>query len=177
MITRPDPSEYAPYFDRYIEEARATGNDPVAMMKAQLASTGALLDGVSEERSTYRYAPDKWSIREITGHLIDAERIFSCRALRLARGDRAHLPGFDENEYVAAASFDARTLRSLVDEWRHVRQATIALFEGLPDEALGRTGIASNGPMSARALAWIIPGHERHHADVLRGRYLGGTAA
>jgi uncharacterized damage-inducible protein DinB len=177
VITSPDPAEYAPYFGRYIEEARAAGSDPVALMKTQLDSTGALLDGVSEERSTYRYAPGKWSIREIAGHLIDAERIFGCRALRLARGDQAHLPGFDENEFVAAANFDARTLRSLTDEWRHVRRATIALFEGLTEEPLARTGTASNGPMSARALAWIIPGHERHHADVLRARYLGGRAA
>lgn len=178
MISRPEPAEYAPFYAGYIREAGT--DDPVATMRVQLESTGALLDGVREDRSGYRYAPDKWSIREIVGHLADTERIMSCRALRLARGDQAALPGFDENQFVAAAGFDRRTLASLVEEWRLVRRASIALFEGfeeLSEEDLRQPGIVNEAPMTARALAWIIPGHERHHMDVLQKRYgVGGGA-
>ena len=175
MITPPEPAEYAPFYAGYIREVGTA--DPVAAMRAQLDSTGTLLAGVREDRSSYRYAPDKWSIREIVGHLADTERIMSCRALRLARGDQAALPGFDENQFVAAAGFDRRTLGSLLEEWRLVRRASIALFEGLTDDDLLHQGIVNEAPMSARALAWIIPGHERHHIDVLQKRYgVGGGA-
>ena len=173
MISAPEPAEYSPFYADYIREVGTA--DPLAAMRTQLESTGALLDGVPEARGVYRYAPGKWSIREIVGHLADTERIMSCRALRLARGDRVALPGFDENEFVAAAGFDRRTLASLLDEWRAVRRASIALFEGLAEDDLLHRGIVNDGPMSARALAWIIPGHERHHLNVLQKRYgLGG---
>jgi hypothetical protein len=175
VISAPEPSEYAPFYAGYISDVGPAG--PLASMRAQLESTGALLDSVREERGGYRYAPDKWSIREIVGHLADAERIMSCRALRLARGDQAALPGFDENAFVVAAGFDRRTLASLVEEWRTVRRASITLFEGLSEEDLRHHGIVNEGPMSARALAWIIPGHERHHLDVLGKRYGVGAEA
>jgi hypothetical protein len=175
VISQPDPAEYAPFYAGYIREA-GTG-DPIASMRAQLESTGALLDGVDEARSTYRYATGKWSIREIVGHLSDTERIMSYRALRLARAEQVPLPGFDEDAYVAAANFDRRTLASLVEEWRLVRRASIALFEGLAEDDLLHGGTVSGGPMTGRALAWIIPGHERHHIAVLRERYgVGGGA-
>jgi hypothetical protein len=175
VISPPIPSEYAPFYAGYISEAGSA--DPLVTMRSQLESTGTLLAGVSEERSTYRYAPEKWSIRQIVGHLTDAERIFSCRALRVARADTVPLPGFDENAFVEAAGFDRRPLASLLEEWRLVRRATIALFESLGDDDLQRCGTVNGSPMSARALAWIIPGHERHHVDVLRRRYsVGGSA-
>ena len=175
MISAPEPVEYSPFYAGYIREVGTA--DPIAAMRAQLESTGALFDGIPEDHSTYRYAPDKWSIREIVGHLADAERIMSCRALRLARGDQAALPGFDENAFVAAAGFDRRTLASLTEEWRTTRRASITLFEGLTEEDLHHRGIVNEGPMSARALAWIIPGHERHHVNVLTKRYgVGGGA-
>ncbi len=169
MISRPDPREHHPYYGTYIAEAGE--EDPVATMRAQLESTCALLGAVSEEKAGHRYAPDKWSVRQVVGHLADAERIFSYRALRFARGDTTPLPGFDENEYVATANFDTRTLESLVSEWRDVRRSSIALFAGLAPETVTRQGIASNGPMSVRALAYIIPGHVNHHVAVLRSRY------
>lgn len=175
MISAPEPAEYSPFYADYIREAGTA--DPVATMRAQLESTGALFDGVGEDRGGYRYAPDKWSIREIVGHLADTERIMSYRALRLSRGDQVALPGFDENAFVAAAGFDRRTLGSLAEEWRAVRRASIALFEGLTDNDLHHRGIVNDGPMTGRALAWIIPGHERHHVNVLRKRYgVGGGA-
>ena len=175
MISAPEPAEYSPFFADYIREVGTA--DPVEMMRSQLESTGALFDAVPEARGAYRYGPDKWSIREIVGHLADTERIMSCRALRLARRDQVALPGFEENAFVAAAGFDRRTLASLTEEWRAVRRASIALFEGLTEDDLHHRGIVNDGPMSARALAFIIPGHELHHVRVLQKRYgVGGGA-
>ena len=175
MISRPEPDEYAPYFGRYISEAGST--DPLTTMREQLETTAALFAAVGESRAGHRYAPGKWSIRQILGHLTDSERIFSYRALRLARADATPLPGFDENDLVAGAEFDSRPLASLLDEWRSVRRASLSLFENLSVDALRRRGTVSGGPMTARALAWIIAGHERHHLAVLRERYgVGGTA-
>lgn len=175
MISRPDPDEYPPYFGRYIAEAGSA--DPLATMREQLETTAALFASVGESRAGYRYAPGKWSIRQILGHLADAERIFTYRALRLARADATPLPSFDENDFMTFAEFDSRPLASLLEEWRAVRRASLALFESLGDDALRRRGTVSGGPMSVRALAWIIAGHERHHLRVLRERYdVAGTA-
>ena len=175
MISRPEPDEYAPYFGRYIAEAGPA--DPLTTMREQLETTPAFFASAGEARAGYRYAPGKWSIREILGHLADSERIFSYRALRLARADATPLPGFDENDFVAAAEFDSRPLASLLEEWRSVRRASLTLFENLSDDALRRRGTVSDGPMSVRALAWIIAGHELHHLAVLRERYGVGGAA
>lgn len=169
MISRPDPDEYAPYFGRYIAEAGSA--DPLSTLREQLTSTAAVFAAVDESRAGYRYEPGKWSIREMLGHLTDSERIFSYRALRLARADATPLPSFDENDFMKFAEFDSRPLTSLLEEWRAVRRATVALFENLGDDALRRRGTVSGGPMSARALAWIIAGHERHHLRILRERY------
>jgi hypothetical protein len=134
VISRPDPDEYAPYFGRYIAEAGAA--DPLTTMREQLETTPALFASAGEARAGYRYAPGKWSIRQILGHLADSERIFSCRALRLARADATPLPSFDENDLVAGGDFDSRPLASLLEEWAAVRRASLALFESLCDEAL-----------------------------------------
>jgi uncharacterized damage-inducible protein DinB len=175
VISRPDPDEYAPYFGRYIAEAGSA--DPLVTLREQLTTTAAVFAGVDESRASYRYEPGKWSIRQILGHLTDAERIFSYRALRLARADATPLPSFDENEFMQFAEFDARPLASLLEEWRAVRRASLTLFENLGDDALRRRGTVSGGPMSARALAWIIAGHERHHLRVLHERYGVESAA
>ena len=126
---------------------------------------------IPEDRGGFRYGPEKWSIREVLGHLIDAERIFSYRALRVGRGDRTPLASFDENEYVKTAGSDARTIADLVRELRAVREATVLLFESLPDEAWGLRGVASGKDVSLRALAYITAGHARHHLRILRERY------
>jgi uncharacterized damage-inducible protein DinB len=175
VISRPESDEFAPYFGRYITEAGST--DPLTTMGKQLETTTTLFAAVGESRAGHRYAPGKWSIREMLGHLADSERIFSYRALRLARADATPLPGFDENDFVAAAEFDSRPLASLLEEWRSVRRASLTLFENLSDDALRRRGTVSDGPMSVRALAWIIAGHELHHLAVLRERYGVGGAA
>ena len=175
FIDRPGPDEYAPFYAGYV--ARVTPGDLVAGLATQLAATLELLGAVPEERGDYRYAPDKWSIKEVAGHLSDTERIFCYRLLRVARGDATPLPGYEQNDYVPAGAFHRRTLRALADELRHVRQATVDLVRSLDEAALARRGTANGFPVTARALVYIIAGHERHHVDVLRTRYLSGASA
>lgn len=165
-----DSGEFLPYYARYV--ALVPARDVLATLETQLADTTALLDALGEERAGHRYAPGKWSAREVVGHVVDTERIFTYRALCAARGEVAALPAFDENAYVAGASFDARSLNSLMGELTAVRRATLALFRNLDEAALARRVVANGAPMSARAAAWIIAGHERHHQHLLRERYL-----
>lgn len=167
---RPAPDEYAPYYGRYI--ALIPDGPIVETLRSQIAETTAVLGALPEAKGEHRYEPGKWSVKEVLGHVIDGERVFSYRALRFARRDETPLPGFDENLYVPAAGFSRRTIRSLLDEFRAVREATVHLYQNLDDEALSRSGIASENRMSVRALAWTIAGHERHHLGVLRERYL-----
>jgi len=167
---RPAPDEYAPYYGRYL--ALVPDGSIVETLRNQIAETIAVLGALPEAKGEHRYEPGKWSVKEVLGHVIDGERIFSYRALRFARRDETPLPGFEENLYVPAAMFGRRTIRSLLDEFRAVREATVQLFQNLDEEALSRSGIASENRMSVRALAWTIAGHERHHLGVLRERYL-----
>lgn len=175
MIPRPDASEHLPYYAKYIE--RVPDGDLLQTLRIQLDDTLSLVRGLDEARGGHRYAPGKWTIREVMAHLIDAERIFAYRALRIARGDATPLPGFDENAYAEAAEAESRTLADLADELEHVRLGNLAMFRAMSDEALARLGTASGGPVSARALAWIMAGHEMHHVALLRERYLAGAPA
>jgi hypothetical protein len=174
LVTRPAADEFAPYYGKYVE--RVPEGDLLATLESQLEATVALLDRFGEAGGGTRYAPGKWSVKEVVGHVTDAERIFGYRALAAARGEAASLPGFDENAYVTAANFDGRTLNSLMGELTAVRRATISLFRNLTDAELGRRVVANGVPVSARALAWIIAGHELHHATLLRERYGAGGA-
>ena len=175
MIPRPDASEHLPYYGKYVD--RVPDGDLLQTLRTQLDETLALVRGLPEERGGHRYAPGKWSIREVLSHVIDAERIFAYRALRIGRGDATPLASFDENAYAAASNADARTLADLAEELAHVRLGNLALFRSLDDEALARRGTASGGEVSVRALAWIIAGHERHHVSLLRERYLAESPA
>jgi hypothetical protein len=170
VIPRPTPDEYAPYFGGYVGEVPP--GDVLAILERQMVETQELLRGLPASRATHRYAPGKWSIKEVVGHLSDTERIFTYRALCFCRSDRAPLPGFEEDDYVAAAGFDARPLADLARELETVRGATLSLFRGLSDEALLRRGTANGREFTVRAIAYIIAGHERHHVRVLRERYL-----
>lgn len=167
--TRPAPDEFAPYYGRYID--RVPDGDIVATLRDQIDVTLDALRDIPEARAGFRYAPDKWSIREVVGHLSDAERIFTYRALRIARGDETPLPGFDENAFVSRARLDDRAYAGLIDEYAAVRAASVALFDALFPEEWTRRGIASEKGVSVRALAWIAAGHEIHHLDILRSRY------
>jgi uncharacterized protein (TIGR03083 family) len=168
-IGRPEADEVPPHYVGYIE--RVPESDPVAVLATQIDVTAALLRGLSEADALKRYAPGKWSVKEIVGHLTDTERIMAYRALRIARGDETPLPGFDENAYVPPAKFDARALANLVADLRTVRAATLALFRSFDANAWRRRGTASGKPVSVRALGFMIPGHERHHVEILKTRY------
>jgi len=166
----PEEREYNPYYQRYV--SLVPQGDIVQTLESQWNQTRALLASIPEERGTYRYEPGKWSIKEVLGHLIDAERIFSYRALRIARGDATPLPGFEQDDYVRTGHFDSLSLSSLIEELSAVRRATVLMLRHLQPEAWTRMGTASTYPVSVRAIAWIIAGHELHHRAVLKERYL-----
>ena len=169
-IDRPDTTEYATFYREYIG---LVPDGPVReTLRDQIGETLALLKPLSEERARHRYAPGKWSMKEVLGHVADAERIFAYRALRIARDDATPLPGFDENAYVKVAGFDARPWRELLEDLRIGRQATLRLLETFDGAALLRRGTANEAPASARGLLYVIAGHERHHVKILKERYL-----
>jgi hypothetical protein len=168
-IPRPQTGEHIPYFGRYIE--KVTGDDARVALARQIDDTLALLRPLDETRALHRYEPGKWSVKEVVGHVMDGERVFAYRALRFARKDETPLPGFDENTWVPAGNFDRRPLADLLDEFAAVRAATLRLFGGFEESALTRMGRANDAPVSVRALAWIIAGHEVHHRGLLIERY------
>jgi len=170
MMGRPRDTEAASYYFTYINQV--TGDDIMAIIEGQLNESLALFGGISEESSRHRYAPDKWSMREVLNHITDTERAFAFRALWFARGFDAPLPGYDQNIAALGAAADAVSWADHVEEFRRVRLSTISLFRNMPPEAWARTGIASENPFSVRAMACIIAGHVTHHATILRERYL-----
>ena len=165
---RPQPNEYCPHHERYLSLVTA----PVlTVLREQQHTLPSMLRGVSEEDGGYRYAAGKWSIREVVGHISDAERIFQYRALVFARNDRVALPRYDPDGYVELAGFDHRTIDSLVDEFLAVRASTLHFFENLAPEAWSRSGTISGGFVSVRGMAFIAAGHAQQHLNVLRDRY------
>lgn len=168
--TQPDANEYAPYYGKYISLVPA--GDVVATLSRQLDETLSLLRGLSEEQADSRYAPGKWSIKEVVGHVLDTERIFGHRAFRFARNDQQPLPGFEQDGYVLAANFGHRQLHELATEFEHLRRANLYLLGSLDEEAWLRRGVASDNEVSVRALAYIMAGHEAHHMRIVRERYL-----
>jgi hypothetical protein len=168
-IPLPGADEYAPWYARYIAQLNA--DDALIALETQAVSTAKLLAATPESLAGHRYAPEKWSVREVVGHMSDGERVFAYRALRIGRGDATPLPGFDENLYVPEGRFERRTLADVAAEFAAVRAATLALFRSFDEAALVRRGAANDQPVSARALAAIIAGHELHHVQLLRERY------
>lgn len=168
QIPKPEPDEYAPYYGKYIEKV---GEDAIATLRASSATLVRMMSGVAEPQAMFRYAPDKWCVKEVIGHVIDTERVFTYRALSVAREDTTPLPGFDENAWLPAARFDRRALADIVAEYQAVRAATLALFTSFDDATLERRGTASGHPVSVRSLAHMTAGHELHHVALLRERY------
>ena len=173
MQRRPERSEHAPYFSRYIDLVPET--DILAALQSQMDTTSSILRSVDEERSTYRYAEGKWTIKQVIGHVGDAERIFAYRALAIARGEKNPLPGFDEDTYVRQGEFDSWTYADLVDALMIVRRSNVLMLRNLTPEAWDRRGVANDSPATVRALAYSMLGHERHHLNVLRERYGVGS--
>jgi uncharacterized damage-inducible protein DinB len=170
MIGRPGPQEAAPYYSRYID--RVQSEDVLGTLETQLEEMLALLGGVTEERSLHRYAPDKWSIRQVLNHVTDTERVFVFRAFWFARGFDGPLASFEQEVSAGAARADEVSWARHVEEFRAVRLATLSFFRNLPAEAWMRSGIASDNPVTVRALAYITAGHTTHHTAILRERYL-----
>jgi len=170
FATKPASSEYAPHYERYVTLVPETSI--IETLRHEMEDTLVFIHSLSDEIGNHRYAAGKWSIKEVIGHVIDTERIFCYRALRFARNDKTALPGFDQDAFVKNAHFDQRQLTDLAREYEQVRKATIEFFQFLAEEAWNRRGIANNAEASVRALAWIIAGHEMHHKQVLRTRYL-----
>lgn len=166
---RPARGEYDEYYGTYV--GKVPDGDVVDMLEQQVVATIDPLRSLDASRAEHAYAPGKWTVKEVIGHITDAERVFTQRAFRFARGDQTPLPPFDENAYVPSGQFNRRTLDDLLDEFRAVRAATVALFRNLPEDAWTRTGTASGASASVRALAWITAGHELHHRGLLEERY------
>jgi hypothetical protein len=170
LTTKPATDEYAPYYGRYVDLVPA-GNI-IATLRQQMRDTISLIAGLTEQQALHRYSPGKWSLKEVIGHIIDSERIFAYRALRIARNDKTPLPGFEQDGYVINGPYHQRERSEIAKEYEVVREASIYLLEGLSEEAWDRRGKASEAEVSVRAMGWIISGHEIHHKNVIRERYL-----
>jgi len=168
-ITRPEPGEYASFYERYI--SLVPGNDLIGTFESQRREMLILLCGRDDKDGDYRYAPDKWSLKEVLGHVCDSERIFTYRALRISRGDRTALAGFEQDDYVRNNPFVHRPIADLIEDYIAVRRATISLYRNLDDSAWTRRGIANNVEVSVRAIAYLTAGHERHHKRTLEEKY------
>jgi|HubBroStandDraft_2_1064218.scaffolds.fasta_scaffold02950_8 hypothetical protein len=171
-IARPEPGEYAPYYERYI--SLVPGSDSLGTLDAQRRQTMVLLCGRDESEGDFRYAPDKWSAKEVLGHVCDTERIFAYRALRIARGDRTPIEGFEQDDYVKHGPFATAPLAEIIEDYIAVRRATLTLLRNLDEAAWMRRGVANKNEVSVRALAYIIAGHELHHRRILEEKYFAG---
>ncbi len=170
LMAPPEPAEYAPFYGTYVRLVPEA--NLMTALEGQLDELLPLLEAVPEARGGHRYAEGKWSLREVVGHLSDAERVFAYRALRFSRADATDLPGFDEDHFVAHSGYDRRSLEDLREEFRHLRLANLGMFRGMDPEMTLRVGTANGHPISVRALACAMVGHARHHAGVIRERYL-----
>jgi hypothetical protein len=168
-IARPEPGEFAPYYERYI--SRVAGTDILGTLDAQRRQTLLLLSGRDDRDGEYRYAPGKWSAKEALGHVCDTERVFAYRALRIARGDQTPLAGFEQDDYVKNSPFAKAPMEEIIEDYIAVRRASITLFRNLDEAAWVRRGVANKNEVSVRALAYIIAGHELHHRRILEEKY------
>lgn len=168
-VAPPAVDEYAPFYASYI--SRVHESDPVALLARQPDMLRAACVGLTDAAAHFRYAPGKWSVKQVLGHLSDAERILSYRLFRIGRGDATPLSGFDENVYVDASGSDERALSALMEDFERARASTLRIVEGMTPDAWDRRGVANGAPVSARALLFIIGGHVEHHCAILRERY------
>jgi len=169
MIDRPHPSEYNEFYDTYVRAVPE--GDVLEILRRGADELPELLQGLSDERALYRYEPEKWSVKEVVGHVIDVEWIFAYRALTIARGDETPLPGMEQDPYVENGAFDRQPLSSLLEQFGHARRASSALIASFQEGDFDRVGTASDNAISVRALTYILAGHELHHRTVLRERY------
>lgn len=171
---RPDRDEHIDYYSRYIDRVR--DGDIVATLESQLGETLSFLRSIPDSKLDYRYAPGKWSIREVVGHLADGERVFQYRAWRFSRADTTPVPGFEENDYVANAPFSRMPIGDLISEFEYLRRASIRMLSAMDADTMQRRGTANGAGISVRAIAWILAGHVDHHQEILRTCYLQNNA-
>ena len=169
VISRPEPGEYNPYYDRYISLVKS--DDIIAELEKQAPETIALLRSATA-KADFRYEPGKWSVKEVVGHVNDTERMMTYRAVRIARGDKTPIEGFEQDDYIRGGNFGQRSLADLIDEFAAIRQSTLAFFRHLDADAAARIGTANKNNISVRALPFIIAGHELHHRRILVEKYL-----
>ena len=168
-IARPEPGEYAPYYERYI--SLISGSDILSTLDAQRRQMMLLLSGRDEEEGDFRYAPDKWTAKEVLGHVCDTERVFAYRALRISRADRTPIEGFEQDDYVRNGPFARAPLAEIIEDYIAVRRATLTLLRNLEEPAWTRRGVANKNEITVRALAYVIAGHELHHRRILEEKY------
>ncbi len=169
-MNRPKPGDYIPYYDNYI--SKIEGNDAIKVFEEQLNNTFKLINSIPESKGKFSYAEGKWSIKEVIGHIIDTERVFAYRALCIARGEKKSLPGFEQDDYIQTAGFNYRKISDLANEYKKVREANILLFKSFDENALNRRGLANNNEITVNAILFIIAGHENHHLDIMKAKYL-----
>lgn len=172
---RPSPDETSPYFGKYV--VNAPDGDILEQLEQQRVDTNQFIKSIDEAAGGYRYAEGKWSVKEVIGHLIDGERVFAYRAMRIARGDRTPMVGFEQDDYVSQTDFGRRTLEDLAEELSINRLASILMFRSFTDEEIARSGTASGSPFTARVIPFLLVGHQQHHIDVIRERYLAAFSA
>jgi len=170
IIKKPNPDEYATYFQRYTD--LAIEENIVKTLEDQLCETVSYYDSLNESEFDFRYAPGKWSIKEVIIHVLDTERIFNYRALRFARKDNTPLPGFEQDDYINSTDWKNYPIKSVIEEYELVRKHTIVLFNNMTEEMLNQSGISSDMNLSVRVMPFIIAGHERHHLNVIKSKYL-----
>jgi hypothetical protein len=175
VIAKPNPDEYAPYYEKYV--SLVAPDDILGALNRQWPETAALLAARKEAEGDFRYAPGKWSVKEALGHLVDTERVFSYRALRIARNDQTPMEGFEQDDYVKFGPFGKCSLAALIEEFTSVRKATLSLFRGLDEAAWMRRGVANKNEVSVRALAYITAGHELHHRRIFQEKYFPPCAS
>ena len=171
MILKPTDQEYAEFYRDYISKV-LDSNDIIGYLEIQTKRVVQLFRTITPSQSNFQYQPGKWSVKEVIGHLVDSERVFGYRAMCIARRETQSLPGFEQDDYVRVANFAYRNLDSLIDEFQHIRQANITLFNSLDEETGKLMGTANGTPVSVRALVYIIAGHTDHHINILKERYL-----
>jgi hypothetical protein len=169
IVGRPEPGEYAPYYDRYI--SLISGSDILTTLDSERRKTMLLLSGRDEDDGNFRYAPEKWTAKEVVGHVCDTERIFAYRALRIARGDRTPIEGYEQDDYVRNGPWGRLALADVIEDYIAVRRATLTLLRNLDEAAWMRRGTANKNEVSVRAIAYVIAGHELHHRRILEEKY------
>jgi uncharacterized damage-inducible protein DinB len=169
-MNKPGPEEYVPFYATYI--SKVGSGDIIEILEEQMQSTYQLAKSLPADKASYAYAPGKWTIKQVWGHMADTERVMAYRLLRFARNDSSELQGFDQDDYMANSRFDERTLDDLAEEFKTLRQANLYLLRNLNDEEKKRGGLANGNHVTVNALLYIIAGHEHHHIQVLKERYL-----